>query len=225
VRSNLNLLGFYWLDVKPAIDRRRKNPKEDVISYLISQNYSNQEILTECLTYGAAGMVTTREFIVMAAWHLMERDELRARFLDMDEAGQLAILEEILRLEPIVGALYRRAQKDLTFEENGKTVTIPAGTLIDLDIRSANADPVAAGECPFELKANRAELKEGSVGSMSFGDGNHKCPGATVALQETAIFLNRLLRVPNLRMAKPPTMEWNTLTVGYELRDAIIAVR
>jgi hypothetical protein len=224
VRSNLNLIGFYWLDVKPAIDRRRKNPKEDVISHLISQNYTNQEILTECLTYGAAGMVTTREFIVMVAWHLLERDELRAEFLAADEAGKIGILEEILRLEPIVGALYRRAQQDLTFEEDGKTVTIPAGTLIDLDIRAANSDPVAAGACPYQIMPDRAPAK-GPVGSMSFGDGNHRCPGATVALQETAIFLDRLFRVPNLRMVKPPKMEWNTLTVGYELRDAIIAVR
>ncbi|MDB5394654.1 MAG: putative cytochrome [Rhodospirillales bacterium] len=225
VRSNLNLLGFYWLDVKPAIDRRRKAPKEDVISHLISQGYNNQEILTECLTYGAAGMVTTREFIVMAAWHLMERDQMRADYLASDEAGQIKMLEEILRLEPIVGALYRRTQKDLTFEESGKTIHIPAGTLIDLDIRAANSDPMAAGECPFQLKPDRADTKGSAVGSMSFGDGNHRCPGATVALQETAIFLNRLLRVPNLRMAKPPKMEWNTLTVGYELRDAIVAVR
>jgi cytochrome P450 len=224
VRSNLNLLGFYWLDVKPAIDRRRKNPKEDVISHLISQNYTNQEILTECLTYGAAGMVTTREFIVMVAWHLLERDTLRAEFLAADEAGKIGILEEILRLEPIVGALYRRAEQDLTFEEDGETVTIPAGTLIDLDIRAANSDPVAAGACPFQIVPDRAPAK-GPVGSMSFGDGNHRCPGATVALQETAIFLDRLFRVPNLRMVKPPKMEWNTLTVGYELRDAIIAVR
>ena len=224
VRSNINLLGFYWLDVKPAIDRRRKTPREDVISHLISQNYTNQEILTECLTYGAAGMVTTREFIVMVAWHLLERDALRAEFLAADEAGKIEMLEEILRLEPIVGALYRRAQQDLTFEEDGKTVTIPAGTLIDLDIRAANSDPVAAGECPFQIKPDRAPAK-GPVGSMSFGDGNHRCPGATVALQETAIFLDKLLRVPDLKMVKPPTMEWNTLTVGYELRDAIIAVR
>lgn len=27
------------------------------------------EILAECITYGAAGMVTTREFIAVVAWH------------------------------------------------------------------------------------------------------------------------------------------------------------
>jgi len=223
ILNNLNLLGFYWLDVKPAIRSRRRAPKEDVISHLISQGYSNREILTECMTYGAAGMVTTREFIVMAAWHLLEQDELRARFVGTDEAERIAILEEILRLEPVVGALYRRAQCDLTFEHDGETTHIPAGTLIDMDVRAANADPVAAGECPYQLVPERAETK-GLMGSMSFGDGNHRCPGAAVALQESAIFLERLLKMPGLRLEKPPTLEWNTLTVGYELRDAIIAV-
>jgi cytochrome P450 len=190
ILNSLNLLGFFWLDVKPAIRSRRKTPKEDVITHLIGQNYSDREILTECMTYGAAGMVTTREFIVMAAWHLFERPELKARFVETDEAGRLAILEEILRLEPVVGALYRRAQQDLTFEENGETTHIPAGTLIDMDVRAANADPIAAGECPYQLVADRGEQK-GLLGHMAFGDGNHRCPGAAVALQESAIFLDR----------------------------------
>ncbi len=223
VLNNLNLLGFYWLDVKPAIRARKTSPKEDVISHLIGQGYSNREILTECMTYGAAGMVTTREFIVMAAWHLFEHDALRAEFIATDEAGRIAILEEILRLEPVVGALYRRAQTDLDLEVDGENIHIPAGTLIDMDVRAANADPVAAGECPHMLLPERAAVK-GLQGSMSFGDGNHRCPGATVALQETAIFLDRLFRVPGLRLEKAPDLEWNTLTVGYELRDAIVAV-
>jgi cytochrome P450 len=222
ISNQVNLLGFYWLDVVPAIRSRRKARKEDVISHLIDQGYSNTEILTECMTYGAAGMVTTREFIVMCAWHLLERDALRAKFVETDEPGRIAILEEILRLEPVVGALYRRAAKDLTFEDGGKTVHIPAGTLIDMDIRAANADPVAAGECPFQLKPERDT--KALLGSMSFGDGNHRCPGAAVALQESAIFLEKLFKIPGLRVEKPPTLEWNTLTVGYELRDAIIAV-
>ena len=218
--NNFNLFSFYWMDVKPAIRARRKARKEDVISHLIDQGYSDREILTECMTYGAAGMVTTREFIVMAAWHMMERDALRQRFITTDEEGRIAILEEILRLEPVVGALYRRASQDLTFEENGQTTQIRAGTLIDMDIRAANADPAAAGECPYQLIPERNAAK----GSMSFGDGNHRCPGAAVALQETAIFLERLFKVPGLRLAKGPALAWNTLTVGYELRDAILTV-
>jgi cytochrome P450 len=223
VLNNLALLGFFWMDVKPAIRARKKERKEDVISYLIDQGYSDAEILTECMTYGAAGMVTTREFIVMAAWHLMERDELRRQFVGTDEAGRIAILEEVLRLEPVVGALYRRAREDLEFDIEGDTIRIPAGTLIDMDIRAANSDPVVAGECPYRLIPDRNEKKV-LQGQMSFGDGNHRCPGATVALQETAIFLDRLFRIPGLKLTAGPVLAWNTLTVGYELRDAIITV-
>ena len=223
--NNFALLAFYWMDVKPAIRTRQKERKEDLISHLIDQGYNNREILTECMTYGAAGMVTTKEFIVMAAWHLMERDELRARFSATDEAERIQILDEILRLEPIVGALYRRTTKDLEIENEDGTVThIPEGTLIDMDVRAANADPVAAGSCPFELNPDRAE-ENGRSAMMSFGDGNHKCPGATVAMQETAIFLDRLFKLPNLRLKREPTLLWNTLTVGYELSHAIVAVR
>jgi hypothetical protein len=223
VLNNLALLGFFWMDVKPAIRARRKERKEDVISYLIDQGYSDTEILTECMTYGAAGMVTTREFIVMAAWHLMERDALRQQFVETDEPGRIAILEEILRLEPVVGALYRRAAQDLEIDHDGETISIPAGTLVEMDIRAANADPVVAGECPYQLKPERGD-KKAMQGQMSFGDGNHRCPGATVALQETAIFLDRLFRIPGLRLREGPVLAWNTLTVGYELRDAILTV-
>jgi cytochrome P450 len=221
--NNFSLLSFYWLDVKPAIRSRRKMRKEDVISHLIDQGYSDREILTECMTYGAAGMVTTREFIVMAAWHLMERDALRRQFVETDEPGRIAILEEILRLEPVVGALYRRAAQDLEIEHDGETLRIPAGTLIDMDVRAANADPTVAGECPYRLRPERGE-KKAMQGLMSFGDGNHRCPGAAVALQETAIFLERLFRVPGLSLREGPVLAWNTLTVGYELRDAILTV-
>lgn len=55
----------------------------------------------ECITYAGAGMATTREFITMVAWHLFEREDLRARFLGESEEGQLAMLEEILRIEPV----------------------------------------------------------------------------------------------------------------------------
>lgn len=219
-------LGFFFLDVKPAIRARRAKPQEDVISHLVAEGYSDREILTECVTYGAAGMVTTREFIVMAAWHLIERPQLRERFVACDEAERIAILEEILRLEPVVGHLYRLALQDITIEEDGRFLRIPAGTVVDMNIRSANTDEAAVGACPYQLVPDRAKhSSKVALGSMSFGDGHHRCPGAAVAMQESAIFLERLLRDPRVRLEKPPTLTWNDLTVGYELRDAIVTVR
>ena len=44
----------------PAIKARQSEPQEDVITHLLSEGYTPQEVLTECVTYAAAGMVTTR---------------------------------------------------------------------------------------------------------------------------------------------------------------------
>ncbi len=225
VAGQARMLRFYLLDVRPAIRARRNAPREDVISHLIGQGHSDAEILTECLTYGAAGMATTREFIVMAAWHLLEREDMRARFLGSDEVGQIGILEEILRLEPVVGALYRRTERELVLEDDDGPKRLPAGMLVAIDVRAANTDASAAGRCPVHLDADRRVVATKADGTlMSFGDGVHRCPGAAVALQETAIFLDRLLRVPRLRLEQAPIASWNPLIAGYQLRDALLRV-
>jgi cytochrome P450 len=223
VAAQYRMLRFYWQDVRPAIRARRVQPGEDVISHLVGQGYSDREILTECLTYGAAGMATTREFIVMAAVRLFEHPELKDRFMAADEAGRIAILEEVLRLEPVVFKLKRRTQCDLALETAEGAVTIPARTLVEIDVRAANRDPAVAGACPHALDPERARAAKAPASMMSFGDGPHRCPGAPVALQETAIFLERLLRVPGLRLDRQPTIAWNPVIASYELRGAVIA--
>jgi cytochrome P450 len=224
VAGQYRMLMFYLFDVRPAIRSRRREPKEDVISHLIGQGYSNREILTECLTYSAAGMATTREFIVMAALRLLEREDLRERFLEADGSHQIQILEEILRLEPVVGVLKRRTKCDITLETEAGPIAIPARTLVEIDVRAANRDATAAGACPHLLDPDRQLGAKVSPSLMGFGDGPHRCPGASVALQEAAIFLNRLLRLSGLRLVQSPTMSSNPLIESYELRNAIIAV-
>ena len=72
VNGLVPVVRFYVRDVRPAIRARRRTPRDDVISHLIAEGYTNADIAVECVTYGTAGMVTTREFICMAAWHLLE---------------------------------------------------------------------------------------------------------------------------------------------------------
>lgn len=109
----LPIIRFHLADVRPAIRARRRARRADVVSHLIDEGYSDIEILVECVTYGTAGMVTTREFICMAAWHLLRHDALRERYLVAGEQERFAILNEIIRLEPVVGHLYRRVQQTL----------------------------------------------------------------------------------------------------------------
>jgi cytochrome P450 len=214
---------FLRLDVRPAIAARRERPREDVISHLISRGYKESEILIECITYGAAGMATTREFIVMAAWHLLEDEDLRARYLAGDDAERTRVLHEILRLEPVVGHLYRRTTEDLTIQLDGEDVTIPAGALLDLDVRAANADPAAVGEEPLTLRPDRERAPRVQEPVLSFGDGAHRCPGSFLAIAESDAFLTRLLRL-DLEVVGTPSIGWNDLIEGYEVRGLEVAV-
>ncbi|MBC7813513.1 MAG: cytochrome P450 [Burkholderiales bacterium] len=214
------MLAFLWLDVKPAIRARRKNPQNDVISYLISRDYSDLEILTECVVYGVAGMVTTREFICVALWHLLDNPHLRQRMLVGSQEERYAILHEILRLEPVIGHLYRRTTAALAIESEGHSVTIPAGTLIDLNIYTTNIDPHMAGEnaaavCP--VRPLNSALGKVPEYVMSFGDGAHRCPGAYLAIQESDILLVKLLQLETLRIEKKPDVAFNPSVNSYEL--------
>ncbi|GGR40796.1 cytochrome P450 [Deinococcus ruber] len=219
----LKMSNFYRVDVRPAIQARRNKPQEDVISHLLSKGYNDLEILVECLTYATAGMVTTREFIGVAAWHLLEQEELRRQYLAGDRPERHRILHEILRLEPVASTLWRKAIEDVTIESGSQTHHIPAGARMILDIRTANADASVIGDKPLILCPHRA-LPSGVQGqALSFGDGAHRCPGAFLAIHESDVFLHRLLSLP-LRIVSTPELTFNTLLMSYEIRDFIVEV-
>jgi cytochrome P450 len=216
-----SLIGsFYWRDVRPAINARKKAPKNDALTYYIEEKYPVKSIIIECLTYGAAGMMTTREFIVMAAWYMFEDDALRERFMQGDTKDQLAILMEILRLEPVAGMIHRRLHEEL---EGFNGETLPSGELYGIDLRKSNVDEAFVGECPFALDPDRAKRVKDLGRYMSFGDGSHSCPGWQVALHETRIFLELLFKVPGIKLTREPDISWHQEVVGYELRNAVIS--
>ncbi|GAA4871633.1 cytochrome P450 [Saccharopolyspora cebuensis] len=223
-RQAVNWLGIYLGDVRPAIKARRARRQDDLISHLLDEGCSAAEILGECITFAAAGMVTTREFINLAAWHLFTDDALRERYLAGDEPDRLAVLHELLRLEPVVGHLRRRTTEPVELEQDGEQVTIPAGEVIDIAVTETNADPAAVGAEPERVCPGRS-LSGGAVASgLSFGDGPHKCPGATVAILEADTFLTTLFALPGIRMDTPPQVSMNEAIGGYELRGMVVAI-
>ena len=212
------IVRFYFADVRPAIRVRRKEPGHDVISHLIGEGYTDADILVECVTYGTAGMVTTREFICMAAWHLIGNDPLRERYLVAGQPERFAILNEIIRLEPVVGHLYRRVQGPFEISDGESSWTTRTGDLIDLCIRHTNADPEAVGAEPLDLCPGRALPSGVNPAVLSFGDGAHKCPGQPLAILESDVLLTRLLaRSP--RIVAEPEVGWDDLIAGYALRN------
>src|SRR5690606_30374055 len=139
LRLQKGIADYFRFDVKPAIAARRAEPRDDVISHLLAQGAGDQDVLIEAITYGAAGRVTTREFIAMAAWHLLDDEGLRNRYLAGDERERQAVLSEIIRLEPVVGRLFRRLEGELELEDE----KLESGTRVTVDVRAANADATA----------------------------------------------------------------------------------
>jgi len=213
-------LNFLLRDVKPSIAARRAQRRDDLISKLLDEGRSDIEILVECTTFGLAGMGTTREFIVVAALHLFRDEALRARFLSGDEADQMEILKEILRLEPQASMIYRSVAADAAGE---LPLGLAPGDALTLDIRAANMDEAFVGPDPARIDPDRAKKQKNNGAWMSFGDGAHFCPGWQVGLTETRIILDKLFRLPGLRLAREPDMEWTPpMLQSYQFTGAVI---
>ncbi|MFE2440396.1 cytochrome P450, partial [Streptomyces sp. NPDC059409] len=221
VRQNTNWLRIHLADVRPAIRAHRRRAHDDLISHLLAEGCSDVEILGECLTFAAAGMVTTREFVCLAAWHLFSDAELLHHYRTADEAGRLAVLRELLRLEPVIGRLRRRAVESVELSGPDGPVTVCPGEYVEVHLDDANADPVAVGEDPLLVRPDRAD----AVGAgLSFGDGPHRCPGAHIALLETDVFLSRLFALDGVRMSGEPHVAFQAAIDGYEIRDLTVAL-
>lgn len=227
VRMNSWSLAFYVSDVRPAVRARRRVRADDVISHLIDEGCSNGEILGECLVFAPAGMVTTREFIVAAAWHLFTDAALRQRYRAGGRDERTAVLHEILRLEPVVATLRRTTTAPVLVPGGpglAGPVTIPAGARVDVAVTDTNVDPAAVGADPEAVCPARPLADGVSAAGLSFGDGAHKCPGMHVAIQETDIFLSKLFAMDGVRMERAPRIAFKPDIAAYELRGLTVAV-
>jgi cytochrome P450 len=217
-------LAFLFADVMPAIRRRRKAPQNDVISYMLAKGKRPMDIFVECVVYGAAGVATTQEFICVVLLHCMEDPKFCEIMLSDDASARYEALNEILRLEPVIGKLYRKSAEPVTVRTGDQDVTIPAGERIAFHVYDVNVDPQAVPECPHERQAHR-ELQKGVYRSMiGFGSGPHRCAGAHLALAETDVFIQKLLRLPGLRIEKAPNIIRNDAVEGYEIHNLMLAV-
>lgn len=179
------------------IDRRRGDPRDDLISELIAaeeggEKLSTDELITTCILLLNAGHEATVHSIGNGVKALLEND------VPHDALGPDAVagtVEEILRVDPPLHVFTRHAYEDISVFGHD----FRRGDEVMLMLAAANRDPdVWTDPVRFDwtrpVRANAA-----------FGGGMHFCVGAPLARLELQIALPILFeRCPDLAIAAPP---------------------
>ena len=183
--------------LRPVLEERRRDPKDDLISTLVhaeveGQRLSEEEVLSFLRLLLPAGAETTYRLTGTLLFALLSHPQL----LDGVRAGRAALdraIEETLRWEASVQYVSRETTRAV---EVGGT-EIPAGELVMLAVGSANRDETHFSH-PDRFDPDRAEAGD----HVAFGFGEHFCLGSNLARQEVRIAIDALLeRLPNLRLA------------------------
>ncbi|WP_372787855.1 cytochrome P450 [Paraconexibacter sp.] len=186
--------------VANAIQRRRDEPADDLISELIAVEEEGEKRLTDMEVQGVvaqlilAGFDTTAGALCFALMHLCRNPEILERVRNDSSLLPVVVEETVRRSTPVRGVV-RQTKNDVVL--NGQT--IPAGSRVMAMASSANQDPEQFS-CPhqFDIDRDPSELRR----HIGFGQGVHKCIGQPIAQTDIRVGLEVLLeRLPNLRLA------------------------
>lgn len=188
-------------------DARRKEPRDDLMSALVSaedggDSLSSQELLSVCALILGAGHETTTNLLGNAVVALLRNPGERKRLTD--DPGLIdSAVEEFLRYDSPVQATDRIARKNC--EIGG--IEITSGRPVVLLLGAGNRDPEI-----FE-DPNRLDLGREDNRHLSFSQGVHFCLGAQLARAEAQIALNSFLaRYPGFK-GDPDPPSWRSSIV------------
>jgi cytochrome P450 len=171
--------------VRTAIQQRRDQPADDLISQIINARIDDpdlpplteKEVVSICAVTVAGGADTTRNSIAYGLLTLATRPDLLQRLRDSAQQDRDIgrFNEEVLRFHGTVPQLPRVATRDTVLA--GKT--IPKGAFVMLCWASGNRDPQRfANADAFDM--DRSNL----ASHLALGTGVHYCLGAFLARQE-----------------------------------------
>jgi cytochrome P450 len=173
------------------IERRRRDPADDVVSHLVAAGVGADgdvagtlSILAFTFTMVTGGNDTTTGLLGGAVQLLTQRPDQR-RLLAGDPDLIPDAVEEFLRLTSPVQGLARTTTRDVTLHDT----TIPAGRKVLLLYASANRDERQYGADAAELDVTRRPRN-----ILTFSHGAHHCLGAAAARMQSRVALTELLR-------------------------------
>jgi cytochrome P450 len=190
--------------VGEMIERKRKEPADDLLSALIAAEeqgdvLSDDELQEQVLLLYVAGHETTVNLIGNGVLALLnDRDQLER--LRADTSLMPNAVEELLRDDSPVQMSRRITLKDV--EVGGRA--IEKGSFCGLVLASANRDQARWGADADVLDVTRADASH----HLSFGGGAHYCLGASLARVEGQVAIGSLIgRFPKIEQASDPV--WN----------------
>lgn len=195
----------------PLIEARRRDPRDDLISAMVSaeldgRRMTDAEVAGTAFLLLTAGNETTTNLIANAAVVIGSDPQLRQSLVD-DPALIPAATEEILRLESPVQGLARTATEEVRFGD----ATIEPGQQVLLLFASANRD-----EREFP-DADHLLLGRSSERALAFGHGTHYCLGAALARLECRVAFEELLaRMPDFELAAGARRVPSAMVRGFE---------
>lgn len=169
---------------------RQESPRGDLLSDLANARFKDgsappYERLAELARFlFGAGQDTTSRLISMAIRVLGDRPDIQARLrAEPERIGDF--IEETLRIDPPVKAIYRVARRSTSIGG----VATPAGTVVNVSLTGASNDPRHFEE-PDRFDIDRDGLRD----HMAFSRGSHGCMGAPLARLEARVAIEELLR-------------------------------
>ncbi|GCE15789.1 cytochrome P450 family protein [Tengunoibacter tsumagoiensis] len=195
--EQLQLFYVYLLEL---IERKRKQPADDLVSHLIQaesegQRLSERELVAMVFLLIVAGHDTTGNLIGNGILALLTHPE-QMQLLKQDPTLIKTAIEEFLRYySPFTLATLRWAREDVEYKEH----LIHRGDSIVISLSSANRDEQTFIE-PEQLNIARQENRH-----LAFGKGIHYCIGAPLARMKGQIAIATLLRrLPHLQLQVAP---------------------
>jgi cytochrome P450 len=192
--------------VQQHVDEKRRNPKDDMITWLTQVTYTALDRkLTDVEVNGIVyamligGLETTQYAIAEQAQLFCEDPELY-QAVRADRRKLRTFIEEGLRLRsPTQGLSTRSTVQDEEFQG----VKVPAGSILHLRWAAANRDP-EEWERPAEVDLER----RGATRHLAFSQGPRSCPGSGLSRTEQLTAWNLLMdRIESLEYAPGNTFE------------------
>ena len=175
--------------IGPALDRE---PGASLLADAASQagGLERERVISNAAVLLFGGIETTDGMIANAVLHLLSHPDQLA--LVKAEANLLPnAIEESLRLEPAAAVIDRYATADVELAG----APIGRGELVRISIAGANRDPAVFPDPDrFDVRRDNAQRH------VAFAHGPHVCIGMHLARLEAHTAVERLLRLPALRL-------------------------